>query len=353
MNQDLITRAARPTIQDVARLAGVSVATVSAVMNGTVRVSPERTERVQRAMAALQYRPDERGRTLRTGHTRLIGVVVPDVTNPFYPEILREIEHAARQRGYSVLLCDSANDPEQERGHLEALVGRGVDGALVACTDSATSYEWLESRAFPAVFFERIPVVGRITAVSTDHEDAALAATRHLLNCGHRQIAFLATNPSLSSVAGRVEGFRKALAEAGLPLRQEFLRTQIHGADEARAAALELLRAQRKPTAFLCSNSVLLLGVDGAVRGAGLECPRDVSLMCFDSPLWTHHHDPPITTMSQPTMEIASEAVRCLLERIKNKSAAARARSVTWLKDTLVVRQSTGPAPRKTAAKPA
>ncbi|NWF84664.1 MAG: LacI family DNA-binding transcriptional regulator [Bryobacteraceae bacterium] len=125
-----------PTIQDVARLAGVSAATVSAVIKANVRVSPKLTEMVRAAMAAPHYQRDERGRILRTGRSRTIGVVVPEVTKPFYPEILRDFEHAAHAKGYSVLLCDSENSVEQERANLAQLAARRVDGALVACVSS-------------------------------------------------------------------------------------------------------------------------------------------------------------------------------------------------------------------------
>ena len=335
-------RRAKVTISEVARLAEVSVATVSAVMNGTVKVSPVRTEQVRRAMSALNYRPDERGRSLRTGRSRLIGVVVPDVTNPFYPAILRDIEHAARQRGYSVLLCDSANDPEQERRHLEALYGRRVDGALVACTDSRTSYEWAEDRGFPVVFFERIPLSGRFSAVSTDHAAAAAEATRHFLALGHRRIAFLVTNETLSSNAARLAGFRAEMEAWGVAVHSELLRTGVEDASAASAIALELSSIEQRPTAILATNSVLLLGVLSGARKAGLRCPRDVSLICFDNPIWTEHFDPPCTTMAQPTEAIAKEAVRLLVEWV---SEDRRKTGVVRLKDRLVLRGSTAPPP--------
>lgn len=332
----------RATIQDVARLAGVSVATVSAVLNGNVVVSEVRTESVRRAIEALRYRPDERARSLRTGRSRLIGVVVPDVTNPFYPEILREIEHAASARGYSVLLCDSANEAAQERRHLEVLAARRVDGALIACTDSTESYDWLAERGFPVVFFERIPLAGRCTAVSTNHARGCSEATQHLIDNGHRDIALLLTSLSLSSVAGRVEGFRSTMAANGLPVRGELLKAGLKTAEDAAVASAELLAGPRPPTAFVCSNSVLLLGVTQSVRDAGLSCPRDVSLMCFDNPLWTRHFQPAVTTMSQPTGVIASEAVRLLLEVMEAPPPPGR--QIVSLEDRLVVRQSTGPA---------
>jgi LacI family transcriptional regulator len=333
----------RVTIQEVARLAEVSVATVSAVINGTVRVSEERTRRVRDAMEALRYRPDERGRILRTGRSRILGVVVPDVTNPFYPEILRKIEKAAGERGYIVLLCDSADNAERERKHLETLLDRRVDGALVACTDSTASYDWLRERPMPVVFFERIPAFGRFAAVSTDHAAASAGATRHLLEIGHTRIAFLLNNASLSSNAARLKAFREALAERGLAVLPHLVVPALAGADAGRRTAAQLLAAPDRPTAFLCSNSVLLLGVAHAVREGGMRCPVDVSLMCFDNPAWTEHFSPAITTRAQDTAMIASTAVEMLVERIGSQEPPSE--RIQWVPDRLVLRESTGAAP--------
>jgi DNA-binding LacI/PurR family transcriptional regulator len=154
------------------------------VINANVRVSPKRTEMVRAAMAAPHYQPDERGRVLRTGRSRTIGVVVPDVTNPFYPEILRDFEHAARAKGYSVLLCDSENSVEQERANLAQLAARRVDGALVACVSSRATYEWLENLALPLVFFERIPLAGRFSPSTRVRRGRASDSVRRDLGTG-------------------------------------------------------------------------------------------------------------------------------------------------------------------------
>jgi len=335
----------RPTIQEVARLAEVSVATVSAVITGNIRVSEERTRRVRDAIRALNYRPDERGRILRTGRSSVMGVIVPDITNPFYPEILREIEQAARTRGYSVLLCDSSDDVEQERNHLEALLDRRVDGVLLACTKSTTSYDWLRERSMPVVFFERIPTSGDFAAVSTDHAASAAEAVSHLLRLGHRRISFLLNDPTLSSNAARLKSFHEEVAERRIAIPPRMVVSPLDGADAARNAAARLLATPGRPTAFLCSNSVLLLGASRAVRDAGLVCPADVSLMCFDNPAWTSHFPPAITTRAQATASIAFRAVEMLVGAI-NAPQSLPARTV-WVPDQLVLRESTGPAPKK------
>ncbi len=341
----------RATISDVARLAGVATSTVSAVVNGTVKVSPALTERVRAAMKALDYRPDELGRSLKTGRSRVIGVVVPDITNPFYPEIIRDIEEAAGQKGYSVILCNSGDDRERERRHLDVLYGRRVDGALVACTDSTVSYDWLVLRGFPVVFFERIPFAGAFTAVSTDHAEAAKMATAHFIKLGHRRIAFLLTRLSLSSNSARLEGFRQAMQEAGLPVRSDYLAADMAGVEDGYRSGLHLLGLRQPPTAILSSNSALLLGLVRALGESGLRCPDDVSLIGFDHTAWTENFTPPLTTLAQPTKAVAREAMRLLLNKIEQGDFAERAGGyVLFLKDELCLRRSTGPPPAPEAA---
>ncbi|MDX1981142.1 MAG: LacI family DNA-binding transcriptional regulator [Bryobacteraceae bacterium] len=310
-------KSGRATIEDVAKLAGVSIATVSAVINGSVPVSPKRTKLVREAMAALNYRRNERGRSLRTGRSGVIGVVVPDVTNPFYPELLRHVEAAARLGGYSVMLCDSRDNREEERRQIEVLHGRGADGVLVTSCDTTASYDWLEDLQLPAVFMERGPMSGNLRVLATDHASASYVAVRHFLELGHERIAFLITRPTLSSNTLRLEGFCRALEEAGLAVPMEYLRSDLSGADEAFVASSEMLALDQPPTAILSTNSLLLLGSARAVREHGLNCPEDVSLIGFDDNPWTEHFNPPLTTLVQPKRELAQEAVRVLVSQIE------------------------------------
>jgi len=344
----------RATISDVARLAGVAPSTVSAVLNGTARVSPQKTARVARATRALDYRPNKLGRSLRFGRSRVIGIVVPDITNPFYPEMFRDIEKAATEKGYSVILCDSANDPKRERNHLETLYARRVDGVLVACADSRTSYDWLASRDFPIVFFERIPFAGQFAAVSTDHKGAAKLATEHFISLGHTRIAFLITRLSLSSNSARLEGFRQAMQERAIPVRSDYLLTQLRGVEGGYKSGLRLLDLAERPTAILCSNSALLLGLVRALGERGVHCPAEISLMGFDHTMWTENFTPPLTTLAQPTSAIAHQAIRLLLSRIEREAGSEHGQSsMVLLNDELCVRGSTGPAPERSTAIPA
>src|ERR1700677_1312091 len=201
-----------PTMRDVARLAEVSVATVSAVANGTAVVSPKRAERVRKAMEALDFHPDQIARSLKTGRTQVLGMILPDVTNPFYPEVIVGAEEIARAAHYSVMLCNANEDPQQEQQQLNTLFSHRVDGVLIACSDPAISFDRLMRRRFPIVCFDRIP----------PGFHGAYEPSRHLIELGHERIAIVAGRTSLSTHSSRLEGFRRAMADARLPVLDEF-----------------------------------------------------------------------------------------------------------------------------------
>jgi DNA-binding LacI/PurR family transcriptional regulator len=202
-------------MRDVARLAGVSTSTVSAVINDSVAVSPQRKARVVAAMSALDYQPDAIARSLKTGRSNAIGVIVPDITNAFYPEVIRGIELAAQASGYSVLLCDSNEDRTVEERHLTALFSRRVDGVILACCADSRANELLARRHLPVIFIDRLPPSSVINSVCTDNVAAGQLAAEHLIGLGHKRIGMLAGHLGLSPHHDRLEGFRKAMQPAG------------------------------------------------------------------------------------------------------------------------------------------
>jgi LacI family transcriptional regulator len=332
------------TMQDVARLAGVSVATVSAVINGTATVSARRTERVREAMAAIDYSPDQIARSLKMGRTSVIGMVIPDVTNAFFPEVIRGVEDGARTHGYSVILCNSNEDPEQEERHLNMLSGRRVDGVLLACTNNATAYDRMLRRRFPIVFFDRIPESPHQGAVGTDNLDASFQATRHLIEQGHRDIAFLAGNLSLSPHAKRLEGFRKAMQEANLPVSQQYLRLGNLQIESGYQNGLQLLELPAPPTAIVSSSSKMLLGLLRAMRERHVRCPEQLSVIGFDDHVWSEFFNPPLTSVAQPSYEIGRIAFEMLLKQLNRETDSQIVEGqVILLKATLRIRESTAP----------
>lgn len=308
------------TMKDVARLARVSTSTVSAVLNGTVPVSPARTKRVNDAMAALEYYPDAVARGLKTGRSAVIGVVVPDLTNVFYPEVVRGIEDAARGSGYGVLLCDSSEDPANEENHLKMLFSRRVDGVLLACCAGSTVYASSSGRRLPIVFLDRLPPVRVDFSVSSDNTEAGYSATRHLIELGHIKIAFIAGHIGLSPHRDRLEGFRKAMQEAHLPIRDEYMSGNDMEIEDGRNACARLLSLRDRPSAIMAGNNKLLLGVLKELDRQGVRVPRQVSLIGFDDYLWNQYFNPSLTAVSQSTYQMGKCGFDLLLKAITGTS---------------------------------
>lgn len=304
-------------MRDVARLAGVSTSTVSAVINESVVVSPRRRERVLAAMAALDYQPDAIARSLKTGRSNAIGVVVPDITNAFYPEVIRSVELAAQAAGYSVLLCDSNEDRAVEERHLSALFSRRVDGVILACCANSRANELTVRRHIPVIFIDRLPPSTAIDSVCTDNVAAGQLAAEHLIGLGHKRIGMLAGHLGLSPHHDRLEGFRKAMQEAHLPILDEYLIAGNIQVQDGVEASHRLLELPTPPTAIMASNNKLLLGVLEAVEEKNISIPQDLSVLGFDDYLWNMHFSPRLTAVAQQTGEIGRKSFELLHEFIQ------------------------------------
>jgi LacI family transcriptional regulator len=334
---------AKYTMRDVARLAGVSTSTVSAVVNATVPVSEERLKRVREAMAALDYHPDEVARSLKTGRTSVIGVVVPDITNAFYPEVIRGVEEAAGEAGYGVLLCDSNEDPRNEEKHLTTLSARRVDGVLLACCAESTAYASTVRRRFPMVFVDRIPPGVAEGTVSTDNVHAGYMATRHLIELGHERIALLAGHLGLSPHQDRLEGFRKAMQESHLPVRDEYLACGGVQIENGLMTGRELLSLAVPPTAIMASNNKLLLGLLQALDERKVEVPGRISLLGFDDEAWNKYASPSLTAVAQDTYEMGKRSFALLRQIIGRPAGEDLPEEPIRLAAELRVRNSTAP----------
>jgi len=330
------------TMRDVARLAGVSVATVSAVINGTAHVSERRTQRVREAMEALDYYPDQVARSLKIGRTDVIGMVIPDITNPFFPQVVRGVEDAAREQGYSVILCNSNEDPNEERRLLDTLFSRRVDGVVIACSDASTAYDTLLRRRFPIVFVDRIPRGLTGGGVATDNVDAGYVATQHLIELGHERIAFIAGRLSLAPHIDRLEGFRRAMQTRGLAVRDDYLRMGDHSAQSGWQAATELFALKERPTVLIASNNRMLLGILGAAAELGIRCPAEISIVGFDDYAWTQHFTPRMTMIDQASYQMGRDALSMLVAQVRGGADKPR-QDVLLLKAELKVRESTAP----------
>ena len=311
------------------------------MVNQNVPVSPERKERVLRAMAALHYQPDEIARSLKKGRTKAIGVVVPDITNAFYPEVVRGVEEAAFARGYAVFLCDSQEDASRENDHLLALFSRRVDGVLLACCNDSIAYETTLELHVPCVFMDRLPASKAEGTVSTDNVEAGSMAARHLLDLGHQRIAMIVGRLSLSPHRDRLEGFRKAMQEANLPIRDEYLVQGDVQIESGVDAARQLLRLEARPSAVIASNSKLLLGLLQAFDEEKVKVPQQISVVGFDDYAWNKYLSPSITTVAQPTFEMGRQAFGLLLQLMNRDEMTESTSRHLRLGAELRVRQST------------
>jgi LacI family transcriptional regulator len=331
-------------MRHVAMLAGVSIATVSAVLNKTAPVRPERKQRVLDAMTALNYFPDAIARGLKTGKTNAIGVVVPDITNAFYPEVIRGVEDIAREAGYSVLLCDSNEDPGREAEHLNSLFSRRVDGVLLACCVNSTAISGTFRGRYPVVFLDRIPPGAFDGAVSSDNLHAGAMATRHLIELGHQRIAMVVGHLGLSPHRDRLEGFRKAMQESHLPILDEYLVTGDLQIEDSLRTCRQLLDLPHPPTAIMVGNNKLLLGVLAGLEERAIRVPQQISILGFDDYLWNRYFSPSLTAVAQSTFEMGKRACELLMHSIEqDPEHAAPATRRICLPTELRIRNSTAP----------
>ncbi|WKL30120.1 LacI family DNA-binding transcriptional regulator [Sinorhizobium meliloti] len=303
-----------PTIKEVAALAGVAPGTVSNVLTGRKLVAEPLKKAVLEAVAELDYRPNHLASSLRFGKTLSIGVVVPDLTNPFFSSVVHQLEIRAAADGFQTLLMSSHEQVGLEEERVRALISRQVDGLIISPSrDSITPSPHSTISGVPTVLIDRAFGVEGFDTVSADNAAASLAGTRHLIELGHERIAFLATAPALANIEERIDGYRQAMADAGL----DNLCSVIYGGltiESCRAAIEQELRRADRPTAVFASAYVATLGAAKAIRAVDLDFPKDVSLLGYDGSDWMTVLRPYISTVEQPISELA-EACWTLLRR--------------------------------------
>ena len=306
----------RATIRDVAALAGVGTKTVSRVINDEANVSPQTRARVQRAVSALNFKPNQGAGALRRGDrkTLTLGLLVDAVDNPFSALINRAVETVAYRRDTAVLAASSDNDPDRERIMVDAFTRRRVDGLILNTVTEDQGYLQSErEQGTPLVFVDRPPNGLLADAVITNNYEAAVAATRHLINHGHRHIAHLGDEPVTSTVRGRRRGFSDAMAEAGLADRARDV-TAVRSEQEAYAAVHGLLQLDHPPTALFSSHYLLTLGTIRALHDLRLQ--ETVALIGFDDIVLADLVRPGITVMAQDPTRLGTLAVERLFARL-------------------------------------
>lgn len=341
------------TIREVAKAAGASVSTISAALNNSDYVSSQTRTRIEEAIKKLGYRPNDLARGLRLQKTHTIAIVVPDLSNHFYIEVVRGAKDYSASANYTVLIGDSRESWEEERNYLDSFHRRRVDGVVrVPAIDAPAGKAKAVLGNLPVVYADRYPMprdpyIGR---VGVDNRRAADSATRYLLSLGHREIGIITGDPSSGTSVDRLEGFLQALRSAKIRPDRTMIHKGHNDMESGHFHAMQLLTRTDRPTAIFCTNNMMALGALAAIQEIGLACPEDISLLGFDDFYWATLLRPRLTVVRQPAREVGMIAARMLIDHIEGRPSVP---TPALLATQLIVRDSCCPPKNANRAKSA
>ncbi len=332
----------RVTLRDVARKVGVHPSTVSRALNSSTRsmVTPEIALRVEQAARELGYRPNPIAYGLKTRRSLTVGVVIPDLTDPLFPPMIRGIDDTLARAGYTTIVANTDNDRARERIILDRMRGRLVDALILG---SIQREDRLDQEEVPVVLINRSIDVGGVTAVVSDNDGGIGQVVDHLVSLGHRRIAHVAGPRFLTTGIARDQAFRSTMEGLGVPVIQDLVEhSDSYSRQEGKRVLSRLLQSRERLTAVIAANDLLALGCYDALKSAGLGCPGDVSVTGFNDMPFVDMMDPPLTTVRIPQYDMGAAAAGAVLERM---NGAAGEPETIVLPSNLVVRASTAPPP--------
>lgn len=330
------------TIRDVAKRAGVATMTVSRVINNADYVSDATRAKVEAAVAELGYVPNMLGPSLRSNQTNTLALVLTDITNPFWTTLARGAEDAAHLKGYSVIFCNTDESPEKQEQYLTMLLKRRIDGILLApASSSPESVKLIQKQGIAVVVLDRSVPVTDVDMIRGDSTGGAYVLTQHLLDLGHTAITMLAGHRDVSTSYERVVGFRQALQEAGLKHNEDDVIWGEFTQESGQLMTEQALAFDARPTAIFAANNFIAIGALRAIRDAGLQVPKDISIVSFDDLPEALTAEPFFTNVAQPTYDMGYQATNLLIERMSG-AEPKEFRSIL-LPTELKVRQSSGP----------
>ncbi len=333
-----------PTMLDVAQSAGVSVATVSAVVNSSAPVSPELRSRIEMAIEQIGYKRNTIARSLKIGTTRTIGLIVADITNPFFTDVVSVIQDVLHRAGYAVMLCCNDEDTRLQDEQIDLLLDRMVDGLIIApAGEDAHLSRILASTKTPTVLIDRLCDGVESDAVVLDNRRAVHDATAYMLNLGHRRIGYISGSLATSTGRERLAGYRAALDAEAIVFEENLVQIGNFREKDAYKAAMQLLIRADRPTAIFSANNLMVIGVMKAIRDIGLRCPEEISVVSFDDFPWADVFQPHLTTIAQPVQAIGEQAAQLLIDRLSGKEVEAPRRLM--LQGRLIIRDSCRPVP--------
>ena len=324
-------------IQQVAKQAGVSVATVSRVLNSQNTVSAKTKMRVEEAIKKLNYEPSLLGRNLRTSESRLLLILIPTISNPFYLEIIKGIEQVAISQNYNILLCETDSNPKKENIYFDLVRKKMADGII--SMDPAVNVETLKKLAenYAIIQCSEYEECTGIPYVTIDNEEASYRAVKHLIQIGHHKIALMNADEKYLFARQRKMGYKRALEENGLTLKNEYIiSTPNLGFENGQHAMKKILNLQDRPTAVFAVSDLLAIGALKEINAAGLQVPNDIAVVGFDKIDFSNMTNPTLTTIAQPMHKMGSVAARMLIEKIKGEEVES-----ILLDHELVIREST------------
>jgi len=332
------------TIKDIARRAGVSHATVSRALHGSPLISVATSQRIRQIAAELGYQPSVAARSLKTNRSQVLGVIVSHIADPFFSEILQGIDEVAQQVGYSLFIAASQHSLERERAIVKTMREHRVDGVIICSTPfSAEQSQLLASYKTPLVVINNQSAEDYRYSIYHDDLDGSQQVTQHLLDLGHKRIAYLGSSFSGRTNDQRLSGYKERMQAAGLSVPEGFVHgVQANNPETGRAAVDHFLALPERPTAVFCFNDMLATGVLQGLRRVGLRVPEDCSVAGFDNITFSAYTNPPLTTFNQPKHEIGIQAARLLLELL-GPEGESHMRTIRALRGQLLVRESTMP----------
>jgi LacI family transcriptional regulator len=333
--------AKRVTMSEVAKLANVSIQTVSAVINEKPGITQHTRIRVREAIAQLDYHPNFLASSLRAQRSLTIGVLIPSITNPFFPEFVRGIEDVAQKQGYTLFLCNSDDDEQKEISYIQLLRRHRIAGLIAAFQprkpEGKSLLKSLVSHRVPVVLMASHRPDKKIVSLTVDDVHGAFLATSHLLDLGHRRIGLITPPVGGDVEANRVAGFLKAHRERGAKVDRDLLVSGGFDASDGRRGATELMRLRKPPTAIVAANDLVAIGALNTLRHLNKRVPQDVAIVGYDNISMAELFNPPITTIAQPLYKMGESAMEALLARINEPDLDGE---TIWFETELLVRAS-------------
>lgn len=331
------------TMKDVAKLADVSVTTVSHVINNTRYVSPELTERVNNAIEELNYHPDPLAQGLSKGKSHTVALVVSDIVNPFFPEVARGVEDCVRENKFSLILTNTDENTAQEKRNLSLLQSKRVDGFIISPTSKGKeNLTPILDEGFPLVCIDReLPNVN-IDQVYSNNRAGGYKATQHLIDQGHKNIGIILELTGITSFADRLEGYKDALKENDIEIRERYIKKSGLEVEGAYASTESLLKERPEVTAIFSTNDLMTEGVLRYFKEHEIDCPGQIGLVGFDDPEWAASFNPSITSVAQQPYEMGYQATQLLFEQIDNSQQEPHPRKIE-LDTELKIRESSPP----------